>query len=136
MRKEDRDEVLAASGLSPHKALMNGYVLSTECFTIIEQGSGLPLGMFGYRIIEKGLLGTVWMLATDRLVEHRWSFLRGSRKRIDYMQSRVPLLYNTVDVRNDVHIKWLHWLGFRFVRVIKAGKAQLPFAEFVRLKHV
>jgi hypothetical protein len=134
MRPEDVAEVYAGSGDSPHKALVKGYLHSTECFTLVKGGK---LGMFGYVKAKDEPCAAVWMLASTNLLKHKWAFLRQSREWVDYMQAQSPVLFNCVDQRNEVHISWLDWLGFRFVRTIpQYGHQKLPFIEFVRIKHV
>lgn len=136
MRPEDREEVKAGSGDTPHKALMKGYLQSTECFTLVAPDGPL-LGMFGYVKSKTEPCAAVWMLGTTKLFDYRWAFLRQSRHWVDYMQAQTPLLFNCVDQRNEVHINWLRWLGFKFVRIIpEYGIQKLPFIEFVRINHV
>jgi hypothetical protein len=136
MRPEDRDEVWAGLGETPRKTLFGSYVSSTECFTIYHVDSGKPLAMFGYRITEPKICASIWMLAGTGLMEHRWTFLKRSKSLINYIQSRAPLLYNTADCRNAVHIKWLEWLDFKFIRTIPDfGHLKLPFVEFARLRN-
>jgi len=136
MRPEDRDEVWAALGETPRKTLFGAYVSSTECFTIYHVASGKPLAMFGYRITEPKICASIWMLAGTGLTEHRWTFLKRSKALINYIQSRAPLLYNTVDRRNDLHLRWLEWLDFKFIRTIPDfGNLKLPFVEFARLRN-
>ncbi len=133
MRQEDIEEIKAGAGEEPMRALMHGYLASDECYTI-DTGTQ-PLGIFGYKVLEKGVYASIWMLATDGLVDHKWAFLRQTRGWIEYLQEQAPLLYNIVDQRNDVHIAWLKWMGFKFVRVIPDhGPEKRPFIEFVRTK--
>lgn len=137
MRPEDKAEVLAASGETPYNALFHGYVGCDECFTVVHCNTREPLAMFGYKVMEKDVCAVVWLLASTRLVDYKWSFLRQSHMWMNYMQGKAPLLYNAVDQRNIVHIRWLEWLGFRFIRVLPSfGKQQLPFVEFARLRNV
>jgi hypothetical protein len=134
MRPEDRDEVYAGSKDTPHKALIKGFTYSTECFTVACP-EGKPLAMFGYVAAPQDNVSYVWMLGSTELLKHRWSFLRQSREWVDYLQSKAPILTNLVDRRNTVHIAWLKWLGFKFVRVLpEYGHLKLPFVEFVRTK--
>lgn len=135
MRQADIDEVFASSGRSPARALEYALDHSTECFTIVSYTSHLPLAMFGYR--TEGLCSIVWMLGSNELYKYRMDFLRKSRKWCDYLQEQSPILYNLIDQRNTVHIRWLEWLGFKFVRVVpEYGVLSLPFIEFVRVSHV
>jgi hypothetical protein len=133
MRPEDIAEIKAGADEEPMRALMHGYLASDECYTIAAGDE--PLGIFGFKVIEKGVYASVWMLGTTELVRHRWAFLRQCRAWVEYMQDHAPLLYNIVDQRNDVHIAWLKWMGFKFVRVIPDhGHERRPFVEFVRTK--
>lgn len=136
LRQADIDEVLATTGESPQKALFRGFISSTECFTLYHEQTGEPVAMFGYRVIEPKVLASIWMLGSERLFEGRWRFLRKSAVWIDYLNTKADLLYNTVDQRNTLHIRWLNWLGFKFVRVIPDfGPSKMPFVEFARLRH-
>ena len=135
MRQADIDEVFACSGRSPKRALEYAMEHSTECFTVVAKQTDLPLAMFGYR--TEGLCSIVWMLGSNELYKYRMDFLRKSRKWCDYLQEQSPILYNLIDQRNTVHIRWLEWLGFKFVRVVpEYGVLSLPFIEFVRVNHV
>ena len=132
LRQADIDEVQAAVGESGQKALLHGYLLSKECFTIYEQDS--PLAMFGYRIVDPGISAQVWMLAGNNLEKHKVRFLKRSAELVFFLNQKAPLLFNVVDLRNELHIRWLDWLGFKFVRVIPDfGAERRPFVEFVRL---
>ncbi len=135
MRSEDIREVASASGSSPYDALLAGYVKSTECFTIYQIDTGRPVAMFGYSVEPDGVGSLIWMLGTDDLTKHSRVFLKRSRAIVDHIQTKATILYNAVDSRNQVHIRWLSWLGFKFVSVIEEfGKDKLPFIEFVRIK--
>lgn len=133
MRPEDIAEAQAALGEAPHKALFRGYIVSTECYTVFHEQSRKPLAMFAYQITEPKVSATVWLLAANGLLDHRMEFARKSRAWVSYFQTKAPLLYNMVDQRNILHIRWLDWVGFKFVRVIPEwGKGRLPFVEFAR----
>lgn len=136
MRQADIDEVFACSGQGPQEALRTALSHSTECFTVVAQSTDLPLAMFGYYRSDD-IKSVVWMLGTNQLYKYRMDFLRKSRKWCDYLQGTNPLLYNLIDQRNTAHIRWLEWLGFKFVRIIpQYGHLNLPFIEFVRVRHV
>ena len=127
LRFEDKQEILANSGQLPYYALLRGYVHSEVCFTIIDK-ENIPVGMFGV-----GKEGTIWLLATNDIHRIRFSFLRESRKVIDFLNQKYPLLWNYVDCRNELHIRWLKWCGFSFLRKIPNGKLQQPFYEFIKI---
>jgi len=127
LRFEDKQEILANSGQTPSQALTKGYVSSEVCFTIVDK-ENVPVGMFGV-----GKEGAIWLLATNDIHRIRFSFLRESRKVINFLNKKYPLLWNYVDCRNELHIRWLKWCGFKFLRKIPFGKLQQPFYEFIKI---
>lgn len=134
MREADRLELMAGSGVEPLAALEEGYVHSTKCLTIFTDQDEV-VGVFG--VVPNTLdplVGHPWMLATDHLDSIRMTFLRQSRKYLDDLAEGFPLLMNCCDKRNTVHIKWLRWLGFSFIREIpEYGVGRVPFLEFVKI---
>ena len=135
MRPEDVEEVDAASGLGAYEGLRAGFDSSDECITIWEHDK--PLAIFGYKITQPGISAVVWMLGSNEIFNNRIEFLRKSRFWVDYIHTKAPLLHNLVYHKNVVHIKWLRWLGFVFLRRIEnTGVKGLPFIEFARLNHV
>jgi hypothetical protein len=80
-------------------------------------------------------VGQVWMVATDQLLDHQKEFLRYTHSFIDKLHDHYPLLFNWVDARNTVHLKWLKWSGFTFINYHeKWGPLGLPFYTFVRIR--
>jgi hypothetical protein len=132
LRKADRDEIEAASGMEPVDALRVSAELSAPACSIIDNDwdEGEVVGMFG--CVPDG---TVWLLAADALVQPplRRQFLRECRTYLDALP--YPLLHNVVDERNKVHIRWLQWMGFTFIgEPILVGPNKLPFRKFVRIQ--
>jgi hypothetical protein len=69
----------------------------------------------------------------DDSLDKRW-FLRKSKEVLAEMQKKYPLLFNVVDARNEVHVKWIGWLGFTFVKKhLNWGPEGRMFYEFVRI---
>ena len=127
LRQEDKREVLDGTGMTPYQALLAGYMQSEICLTIIDT-EDVPVGMFGV-----GKEGNIWLLATPEIKRIRFSFLRESRKVVKLLNKKYRLLWNYVDCRNELHLRWLKWCGFTFLRKIKYGVNQKPFYEFVKL---
>ena len=45
------------------------------------------------------------------------------------------MIWNYVDARNVVHIKWLKWLGFTIInKHNQFGIGRIPFYEFVKIR--
>lgn len=134
MREADRQEVWAGACTTPLKALKHGYVYSAECFTIYRVADGLPVAMFGYTRYD-ALCGGIWLLGSKELENHAIRFLKESDYWLNHIHSKVPLLFNVVDKRNKEHIRWIEWLGFKFIREIpEHGHEQRPFIEFAKLR--
>jgi len=127
LRYEDKREILDASGFAPYGGLLKSFVNSEVCFTIVDKDD-VPVGMFG---VSK--VGGIWLLASDEIFRIRFSFLRESRKVVDFLNNKYPKLWNYVDCRNDLHIRWLKWCGFKFLRKINYGVSQKPFYEFIKI---
>jgi Protein of unknown function (DUF2833) len=135
LRAEDLIEIRSAhNDRPPYKSLIDGIVLSgDECWTI-EANSGEVIAIFG--AAKAGdTVGCVWLLGSAKIKQIQREFLRHSKFWVDKMHERYPILANVVYAENTVHIKWLKWLGFKFIRKIdKYGNFGLPFYEFVRVK--
>lgn len=127
LRKADKQEILANSGQLPYHALLRGFFQSEVCFTIVDT-KDVPVGMFGV-----GKEGAIWLLASDDIYRIRFSFLRESRKVINFLNKKYPKLWNYVDCRNDLHIRWLKWCGFTFLQKVPYGVLQKPFYEFIKI---
>lgn len=132
LRQADLDEIAANTGSPPGQALHRGFEDSTQCYVGVTDN--LPFIIFGAVPITEGV-GAVWALGSDDLLKARTAFLRQSRMWVNVLHGEYPLLFNYVDARNAVHIRWLKWLGFTFVnKHPEFGVARLPFFEFVRIK--
>lgn len=132
LRKADAREVYAASGASPFEALESGF-LGTGDVVVGADEDNNPVCMGGVVRVHP-MAGCVWMLGTTDLEKHKLSFLRRSKPFIDEWHKKFPVLYNCVDERNQLHIKWLQWLGFVFIRRHPEwGFERRPFLEFTRL---
>lgn len=133
LRDADRAEIAAHSGRLPVDAIMGSARHSDLALTVCDATS-TPAAVFG---VAPG--GCIWLLGTDALVQPPLAkqFLRECRRHVALLQERYPLLHNVIDARNVVHIRWLRWMGFVFIRRIPDfGVEQRLFFEFVRIKHV
>lgn len=131
LRKADLEEIAASSGCSPKSALVEGFRHSYKCRVGIYNNN--PFIIFGARPVVKGV-GAIWALGSDDLLKARMEFLRQSKGWLDIVHQDFPLLFNYIDARNTVHIRWIRWLGFKFInKHPEHGVAKLPFYEFVRI---
>lgn len=136
LRQADRDEIAAMSGNHPNLVLLTG-VLAGKAWTAVDRRDGEIILMFGTGEGQFPGTGRVWMLASDKLEDPAIAFAlgRNSREWVSRMNEDYPALYNFVDARNAVHIRWLQWCGFTFInKHERFGAARVPFYEFVRLR--
>ena len=134
LRMADLQEIQAASGSNPIYALQEGAEHSVPSCTIIGN-NGFVAGMFGV-LPEKDGYGRVWLLGSDELVSKPLSrqFLKECRSYLHVMERNYQLLGNLIDERNTVHVRWLKWLGFSFIKRYPAyGVEGRPFLEFIKL---
>ena len=134
LRKEDKQEILALSGLLPYEALLIGFKNAVIVFTIINP-KNKPVGIFGIDDWGNGV-GGIWLLATKDLAKIQIAFLKECREVIKFLNTKYKILWNFVDCRNQLHIKWLKWCGFKFLRKTNYGVLQKPFYEIIRINNV
>jgi hypothetical protein len=79
-------------------------------------------------------IGNVWLLGSPGIQDVRYSFLRQSRHWADVLHEDYEVLWNWADARNQVHIKWLKWLGFRVIQSAPVGVNGEEFHQFLRIK--
>ncbi len=133
LRKEDIEEIKAYANIKPKEALILGVQQSKIPLAIFNQ-KGQIVSMLGVRNINNHL-GQVWLLASPKIEENfSITFLRHCKSVADVLVKDHKVLFNYVDVRNELHIKWLKWLNFTFInRHEEFGFEKRPFYEFVRI---
>lgn len=132
MRKEDREEIWHHSRFTPLLALQGGLLMSKKCWSIIRDDR--VVGMFGVASVD-GTIGVPWMLASDELVDIQIAFLRGCKDYLEEMFQGFELLCNSVWIGNAVHIRWLRWMGFKFLPAKPAGPDGELFYEFYKVNY-
>ena len=137
LRGADRNELQALSDRPLAAILREGGMISLPSCTIVGN-IGQPAGMFGVAPEGNGV-GRIWMLGTDELVAKpmRTQFIRESKHYLRGLEQMYKLLHNEIDERNTLHIRWLQWLGFTFIRRIESyGCEGRPFLEFCKVSNV
>ena len=135
MRIEDVEELRAQSGNTPKEGLFFCFFMSKPCMTIVSR-HGNPIGMWG-AVPMGNSAGRIWMLGCEAMLEDtsdKYTFLRESKKELAKLHDQYPLLANVVDARNAVHVRWLRWMGFTFIKKHPQwGPERRMFYEFVRI---
>ena len=130
LRRADRNEITAVTQQSPLRVLVDGVLHSRPCYTI-KTRRGTPCGIFGTRESDHPESGVVWMLGTDDLTAESRTFIRHSKQWLDELHKKYRMLYNVIDARNTVHLRWLEWMDFEFVQAIpKYGVERRTFILF------
>lgn len=133
LRAADRAELIATSRLSPLRVLADGVRTSTPCYTIHTGGTGDPCGIFGTCESDDPTSGVVWMLGSDDLLTVSRTFIRHSRRWLNELHKNYRLLFNVIDARNKIHIKWITWMGFELVQDIP--KYGIERRHFILFRH-
>ena len=134
LRQSDKEEILAGIGKTPYHALLIGYLECAIVFTIVNPKNE-PVGIFGVTDCGDGT-GAIWLLATDGLAKIQIAFLKECRKVVNVLNKKYKILWNFVDCRNQLHIKWLKWCGFQFINKTNYGVLNKPFYEFIKINYV
>ena len=101
---------LADAGLNK-SAVVESFEKSQYCRCMCAP-DGKPFAIWGCGCIDEAYgLGSVWMLATDEIENHRMAFGRICAREIKRMLSIFPLLTNYVHASNLRSQKWLASLG-------------------------
>lgn len=123
------------SGVEPEWALEEGLKIATVAYTLRVDGEVAAIAGVA-PIAGHALVGAVWMLGTPLIERVTIPFLRASRAGVDHLHDFYPALVNVADARNTVHLKWLRWCGFHFIRRHETyGPAGVPAIEFARIKN-
>jgi hypothetical protein len=135
LRKEDLAEV-QGRGNDPLDSLIRGYLHGDRCWTLL--ADGVPAAIYGIsKTSDTPRSGALWLLGTDDIYKHRSEFVRISRSRVAEISAPYDFVWNFVDSRNDLHIRWLRWLGFTFIRsTTEVSVDGTLFYEFVKITHV
>ena len=120
LREADVQELAASCpAMSPAADLGMGFMKSVCCSTMVrtKDADHEPVGMWGIAPGSHDKSGVIWMLGTDRLVNDFAvvrTFLREclNNLQVIFDEGLFTSLYNIVDGRNEVHMRYLQWIGF------------------------
>lgn len=128
LRKADIEELMASTGKAPLEALKYAILHSNE-FTEIctEEKTGEIINIFGLASFNG--IGIPWMLASPNLIKYQKLLMQYSKRIIEEMLFLFPMLINQVDSRNEIHIRWIKHIGFKFSG-IETTKNGVMFRQF------
>ena len=129
MAQRDRDECWAAGHRGPLQALNESLAASPDAKTGLYKDRVVCM----YGVAEISILSNIgipWLLGTDEIEEHSKYFLRQNRYYMNDIKKKYSYLFNFVDARNTVAIRWLKWLGFKVSEAQPFGPDEMPFHKF------
>jgi hypothetical protein len=133
LRDCDRAELVDISGLEPGDTLKRGVLMGSPALTL-RTHSGDMIGIL--TVVPFGATGGIISMSGTPLIEQtKVPFLRGSLDVLRHLDARFETLFNVCDARNEVHVRWLRWMGFSLIRKINHyGANQVPVYEFARIR--
>lgn len=132
IRDCDREECAAMAGASPADAVRRSIDLSHEAWAGL--ADGVPVCLFGLGIgVPMAGIARPWLLATDRISDHRIAFLRRNKEMVERWAAAYPYLENWVDARNVQSVAWLRWLGFNIEEAKPFGPFRYDFHRFTMI---
>lgn len=72
------------------------------------------IGVGGIKESDDDNSARVWLLLTNKVLDHKIEFLRWSKEYHDSLLEKYAYVFNTVYTGNILHIKYLKWLGAHF----------------------
>ena len=137
MRKSDVEEVHASSAIPVSEILPRSVSISTHGWVVTSDKTGNPILVMGAAPTALPRVGAAWLLGTDEIRSEALSVARHTKTYVDAMQEDYDLLWNYVDARNELSMRWLQWAGFRLVSFHPFhGREQRAFHTFARSKYV
>lgn len=135
LREPDRREIQAATGRSSLAVLRGGIAVSDPSYAIVS-GLRQVAAIFGAVPDEHCAdSGRIWLLGSDILSRHRFTLVRLSGPWMQQLHQRYRVLWNYVDTRNELHIRWIRLCGFQFLRRVEHyGFESRPFYHFQSIR--
>lgn len=117
MRDMDAKEVEVVSGRSFEENI--GYLLKNLKHVMTIRCDGVLLGIgnwyqdrLDFGLYSEGVIG--WMLLTNAVEDHKIEFLRWSKRLVETLLEAYPSITNILYAKNELHVKYLKFLGARF----------------------
>lgn len=129
MRPRDILEVMAGTGVGVEEAMgqaLRCSLLALTCFADL-----CPLAMFGVsKLSVLGAAAQVWCFGTRDIERFPYAFARASRRMLPVLQHYAPILTNYVDASDPAALRWLAFLGARYVLPPQLRSGRL-FGQFI-----
>lgn len=132
LRPGDRREVATITGRNPEIVLMDAAARASridgeECYTA-SPGSGQRAAVIVGVVPTERRGAKVWLLATPEVQQAPVAVLRDSIAWRDRWLEEHGYLWNLVDRRNEMHVRWVRTAGFDLWKTVEINDA--PFTYF------
>lgn len=114
LRSADEREVRGLTSGAPVAAL--SFSARTSVRTFCATYDGTPVILFGVGAGAIPEVGMPWLVATPDIAKFKIAFLRHSRQYLLALRAEgnFKIFRNIADMRNDLHVKYLTYLGAKF----------------------
>lgn len=124
VRAADQMEIWAQVGLEPELALRLAIRGPGEHHTALLNDR--VVAIFGV-VPDADGGGSIWLIGTDAIRENADLFHSYVEKWLGSFKERFSRLYNWVDARNEVSLKWAESVGMKVFPPVPFGVQHLPF---------
>lgn len=135
MRRADAAEC-EALGLDPRLATLRAWWMSDFCTSLLVDGRAAAVGGVVLERVTTSALapraGVAWLLTAVDVEKAPMSLHRAARSWLREVRAHADILWNRVDARHLVSLRWLSALGFRIHAPSPHGPHGLPFHLVVR----
>lgn len=126
MRPEDREEIMASSGMQPLECLILSVRLSQYARSIVAKGK--VIAILGLSTV--GEIGIPWLLGTTDVSANKKVFFSQAKKALGEMKSIAPLMTNYVLAANKKSVAFIKKLGFTITESLPFGVSGQNFYKF------
>jgi len=129
LRVKDRMEVGAYGFNDETDALMSAIQNDTITITAMDADNN-PFAMFGVGT-TKGI-SYIWLLGSEGVKDNWYVFAKASKQILPHLLHEHPIVTNLVLKEYEESVRWLKWLGAKFLREIEINGCL--FYEFIITK--
>ncbi len=137
LRESDYKEILRSCGRCPREMVNRSWRLPGLRWIIFSNKE--PVALFGVVDCDNKT-GTPWMVTTDKFHDKEVEkyFIKHCKRHVElfFELGGYELLYNCVDVENEMAINWLQWCGFTMDEIVEHGPQNKPFWKFSMYRSV